>query len=69
MQKIIKIEGMSCMHCAGRVESALNAIEGVKATVELKKKRAVIQTDVADETLVKAIEDAGYKVVGIKEGK
>ena len=69
MQKIIKIEGMSCMHCVGRVESALNAIEGVKATVELKKKRAVIQTDVADETLVKAIEDAGYKVVGIKEGK
>ena len=69
MQKIIKIEGMSCMHCVGRVESALNAIEGVKATVELKKKRAVVQTDVADETLVKAIEDAGYKVVGIKEGK
>lgn len=69
MQKIIKIEGMSCMHCVGRVESALNAIEGVKATVELKKKRAVVQTDVADEILVKAIEDAGYKVVGIKEGK
>ncbi len=69
MQKIIKIEGMSCMHCVGRVESALNAIEGVKATVELKKKRAVVQTDVADETLVKAIEDAGYKVAGIKEGK
>lgn len=69
MQKILKIEGMSCSHCSARVESALNAIEGVSATVELKKKRAVVKTDVADDVLIKAVEDAGYKVVGIKEGK
>lgn len=69
MQKILKIEGMSCSHCSARVESALNAIEGVSATVELKKKRALVQTDVADDVLIKAVEDAGYKVVGIKEGK
>lgn len=67
MQKILMIDGMSCGHCSARVESALNAIEGVKATVELKKKRAVVETDVADEILVKAVEDAGYKVVKIKE--
>ena len=42
-------------------------VEGVKATVELKKKRAIVETDVADEVLVKAVEDAGYKVVKIKE--
>ena len=69
MQKILKIEGMSCSHCSARVENALNAIEGVSATVELKKKRALVQTDVADDVLIKAVEDAGYKVVGIKEGK
>lgn len=67
MQKILMIDGMSCGHCSARVENALNAIEGVKATVELKKKRAVVETDVADEILVKAVEDAGYKVVKIKE--
>ena len=66
MQKILMIDGMSCGHCSARVENALNAIEGVKATVELKKKRAIVETDVADEVLVKAVEDAGYKVVKIK---
>lgn len=67
MEKILMIDGMSCAHCSARVENALNSIEGVKATVELKKKRAIVQTDVADDVLVKAVEDAGYKVVKIKE--
>ena len=66
MKKILKIEGMSCSHCSARVESALNAIEGVKATVELKKKRAVVETEVDDAVLIKAVEDAGYKVVSVK---
>ena len=58
---------MSCGHCSARVENALNAIEGVHATVELKKKRAVVETEVADDVLIKAVENAGYKVVKIKE--
>lgn len=66
MQKILMIEGMSCAHCSARVENALNAIEGVKASVDLKKKRAVVETDVSDDVLVKAVEDAGYKVKKIK---
>ncbi len=69
MQKIVKIEGMSCPHCSARVENALNALEGVTATVELKKKRALVSGDVSDEAIAKAVEDAGYKVVGIKTGK
>ena len=66
MKKILMIEGMSCPHCSARVESALNAIEGVRAAVELKKKRAIVETDVADDVLVKAVEDAGYKVTAVK---
>lgn len=66
MKKILVIEGMSCSHCSARVENALNAIEGVKASVELKKKRALVETEVADDILVKAVEDAGYKVTKIK---
>ena len=67
MKKILMIDGMSCGHCSARVENALNAIEGVHATVELKKKRAVVETEVADDVLIKAVENAGYKVVKIKE--
>lgn len=67
MKKILKIEGMSCSHCSARVEQALNAIDGVQASVDLKKKRATVETDVADDVLVKAVEDAGYKVVKIEQ--
>ena len=66
MKKIIIIEGMSCGHCSARVENALNSIEGVKAQVELKKKRAIVETEVSDEILIKAVEEAGYKVKEIK---
>ena len=65
--KILKIEGMSCAHCSARVEQALNALDGVTAKVELKKKRAVVEGDASDEILSKAVEDAGYKVVGIEK--
>ena len=66
MKKIIIIEGMSCGHCSARVENALNSIEGVKAQVELKKKRAIVETEVSDEILIKAVEEAGYKVKEVK---
>lgn len=66
MTKTLIIEGMSCSHCSARVESALNAVEGVRASVDLKKKRAVCETEVEDAVLIKAVEDAGYKVKKIK---
>ena len=66
MEKTLMIEGMSCSHCSARVEKALNAVEGVKAHVDLKKKCAYVETDVADDVLVKAVEDAGYSVKKIK---
>lgn len=68
MKKEMLIEGMMCAHCSGRVEKALNSISGVKATVDLKKKRAYVELseDVSDEVLKKAVEDAGYTVVLVK---
>ena len=35
MKKEMLIEGMSCMHCSGRVEKALNGLDGVNAKVDL----------------------------------
>ena len=66
MQKTLFIEGMSCPHCSARVEKALNGLEGVTAHVDLKKKRALVETEVEDDVLIKAVEDAGYSVKKIK---
>ena len=63
MKTILTIEGMSCMHCSGRVEKALNALSGVTATVNLEAGTATIQGDTAVEALKAAVEDAGYTVV------
>lgn len=64
--KTMVIEGVMCMHCKAHVEKALNAIEGVTATVDLDSKSATISGDVADEVLTKAVTDAGYEVISIK---
>ncbi len=66
MEKIIKIDGMSCSHCSTRVEKVLNAIDGVSATVNLEDKTATLtlSCDVADDIIKEAVEDAGFTVVG-----
>ena len=66
MTKTIKIEGMMCAHCSGRVEKALNDLPGVTATVDLEAGTAAVTGDVSDEVLTKAVTDAGYTVTGIQ---
>ena len=68
MKKTIKIEGMMCSHCTGTVSKVLNGIEGVTADVSLDNKCAYVTLDkeVSDETLAKAVTDAGYEVTGIE---
>ena len=64
-----RVNGMMCKHCSGRVEKALNALNGVTATVDLEKKTAYITlTDgacVTDKALCDAVTDAGYEVISI----
>ena len=63
MEKILNVEGMSCNHCTATVKKALEGLDGVKeADVSLEEKNAKVELDkdVADEALVKAVEDAGY---------
>jgi copper ion binding protein len=69
MTKTITIEGMMCVHCTGRVQKALEAVEGVKnVKVSLEKKNAVVEADgeISDETLKNAVTEAGYEVKGIE---
>lgn len=68
MKKVLKIEGMMCNHCTGRVEKALNNLDGVTAEVSLEGKSATVtlSKEVSDETLVQTVTDAGYEVVDIQ---
>ena len=68
VKKEMLVEGMSCGHCSARVEKALNAIDGVTATVDLDKKTAFIELakEVPDSALKAAVEDAGYEVAEIR---
>lgn len=69
MKKIIKIDGMSCDHCKMAVENALNAIDGVQAKVDLKKKQATVTLsgEVSDQALTDAIQEEDFTVVSISE--
>lgn len=68
MKKVLKIEGMMCNHCTGRVEKALNDLDGVTAEVSLEGKSATVtlSKEVSDETLMQTVTDAGYEVVDIQ---
>ncbi|WP_099222189.1 heavy-metal-associated domain-containing protein [Listeria costaricensis] len=67
MEKILKIDGMSCGHCKKRVEDALSGMQGVKsAQVSLEKEEAVVSYDATalqEADLVEAVEEAGYEVI------
>ena len=67
MKKTLKIDGMMCSHCTGRVSQALNAIDGVSAEVSLEDKAAYVTltADVADDVLIQAVTDAGYTVTEV----
>ena len=65
MTKTINVEGMMCEHCVAHVKKALEGIEGVsKADVSLANNNAILtlEKEVSDETIKKAVEDAGYNV-------
>lgn len=69
MNKTMMIEGMMCAHCTGRVQKALEEVEGVtKVAMSLENKSAEIELDreVMEETLKAAVTEAGYEVTEIR---
>ncbi len=59
----LKINGMSCASCAGRVEKALSAVAGVEAaSVNLATETATVTGQVATDALEAAISAAGYQL-------
>lgn len=63
MTKRMIIEGMMCPKCTGRMEKALNAIDGVEAKVDLKGADVTVTGDVADQTLIDTVTNTGYTFV------
>ena len=65
--KTIHIEGMMCQHCVAHVKTALEAIPGTAAEVDLESGTAKVSGGALDDAaLTKAVVDAGYKVTGIE---
>jgi copper chaperone len=66
MEKIVlKIDGMTCGHCVGKVENSLKSLPGVEvAKVDLKKGTAKVKYDNSKQTIDKmneAVREAGYE--------
>ena len=69
MTKTMKITGMMCPHCSGRVKKCLEAMDGVAAAIvshESGTATVTIADFVTDEALKKTVEDAGYDVTAIE---
>ncbi len=65
---IIKIDGMSCSHCAKKVSDSLSSIKDIsKVKVDVQEKQATITVikDIEDKLLKETIENLGYKVIEI----
>ncbi|WP_075313914.1 MULTISPECIES: heavy metal translocating P-type ATPase [unclassified Pseudonocardia] len=58
----LRIDGMTCAACVGRVERKLGKLDGVRATVNLATERAVVEHPPGTpvETLVETVRKAGY---------
>ena len=71
MEKTYEVKGMTCVICKGNVEKALNKCDGVNsAVVNLLENEVIVNFDenkINEETLAKAVDDAGYKLLLTKE--
>ena len=68
MTKTMKIDGMMCSHCEGRVKQSLEGLAQVsQAEVSHEKGTAVVTltAEVANDVLKKTVEDQGYNVISI----
>lgn len=66
MEKTIKVDGMMCSHCEGRVCEALKKLDGVmsvEASHETKIVTVKLNKEISDKELKETIEEQGYTVL------
>ena len=69
MKKIVGIEGMSCSHCAKKVEDAFYGLpetEDIKINLEDKNAEIEFSSNVDDKIISDLIKSAGYTVTIIE---
>lgn len=69
MKKTMKIEGMMCPHCEGRVKTALENLPQVSEAVTSHKDGTAIVTlnaDIDNAVLTETVTNQGYKVISIE---
>ena len=62
----LKIQGMTCAHCAQRVKESLEALTGILAAhVSLEAGEAVIDhgDELSRDAMRKAVQQAGYEMI------
>ena len=69
MTKTMKIEGMMCPHCEGRVKTSLEALPQVENVVASSKDGTAIVTltaDISNELLTETVVNQGYTVMSVE---
>ena len=67
--KTLKVGGMTCMHCAAKVTTALKQVPGVsnvKVNLVSEEAEVMLQGAVTDDAFKKAVVGAGYQFRGSK---
>ncbi len=67
--KVLKISGMTCLHCTAKMTNLLKSIPGVSnAKVNLLNEEAevMLTSPVSDELFNTRITEAGYRLVSVK---
>ena len=67
MKETLKVEGMTCSCCVGKVEKSINQLDGV-SYIEIDVDNEEVQVDLNKDTVTldqvkEKIEAEGYKVV------
>ena len=64
MKKEYNIEGMNCNHCVMSVEKQLSKLKLNEFKVEISSLKVEYdETKIDEKVIIKAIEEAGYKVI------
>jgi copper chaperone len=67
MESILKVNGMSCMHCVNTIVNSIGALKGVSAVdVSLESKTVTVkydETKISYDKIKEQIEAQGYDVI------
>ena len=69
MTKTMKIEGMMCPHCSGRVKTVLEGLEAVSAAEVSHETGTAVVTlaaELSNDVLTQTVEAQGYKVLSVE---